>query len=272
MAMNSSDVILGWTPISHLRQIEIDISEFGYRKDFIEKNGLLEKRSPQCINMMRINFSEPLEVKEEAGAVFYRENDKHDYMDVPDIFESQFGAFLNHNKGEFESWLKKEDFVIEGNFCDLFDCGDYVYAISNLMHMGLGEFKIVRIDKKLNYEILFDTNSFDDWTRLEYDGRVRNKKGYIIIASGCSELNDVPERERCFQDRFLLFQVDEGGECQVIQEWPFNISSPNSFAALDGYVYFGQNKMVTRVDLKSGERVYLTNKNDAELAALQKMW
>ena len=272
MAMNSSDVILGWTPISHLRQIEIDISEFGYRKDFIEKNGLLEKRSPQCINMMRINFSEPLEVKEEAGAVFYRENDKHDYMDVPDIFESQFGAFLNHNKGEFESWLKKEDFVIEGNFCDLFDCGDYVYAISNLMHMGLGEFKIVRIDKKLNYEILFDTNSFDDWTRLEYDGRVRNKKGYIIIASGCSELNDVPERERCFQDRFLLFQVDEGGECQVIQEWPFNISSPNGFAALDGYVYFGQNKMVTRVDLKSGERVYLTNKNDAELAALQKMW
>lgn len=273
MPMNSSNAIADWTPISYLRQIETDIAGFGYSKDFIEKNGLLERRSPHGSNMItgQINFFESLEVKEDGGEVFYRESDKHYHMHIPDIFETQFGTFLNHNNGEFESWLNKEGFLIEGNFCDLFDCGDYVYAVSNLMHMGLGEFKIVRIDKELDYKILFDNNSINEWVCLEYDGRVINEEGYIIIASGFSMLNNGQEEERYFRNKTLLFQVDGSGGYQVIHEWPFKISSPNSIAALNGYVYFGQNKMVTRVDLKSGERVYLTNKNDAELAALQKM-
>lgn len=33
------------------------------------------------------------------------------------------------------------DYLVDGNYCDMFDCGEYCYAISNLMHLGLGEFK-----------------------------------------------------------------------------------------------------------------------------------
>ena len=65
----------------------------------------------------------------------------------------------------------------------MFDCGQYTYAVSELQHMAVRRFKIVRIDKDLE-------------------------------------------------------------------------------------VYFGHNKMVTRLDINTGEFAYFTNKSDEELAAL----
>ena len=38
--------------------------------------------------------------------------------------------------------------------------------------------------------------------------------------------------------------------------------------AVGDYVYFGQNKMITRLDVKTGEMKYFTNITDEELAAL----
>ena len=36
----------------------------------------------------------------------------------------------------------------------------------------------------------------------------------------------------------------------------------------EGIVYFGQNKMVTRLNVENGEVAYFTNKSDEELDAL----
>lgn len=41
---------------------------------------------------------------------------------------------------------------------------------------------------------------------------------------------------------------------------------------LGDYVYFGRNKMITRLDINTGELKYYTNKNDEEMAALASMW
>lgn len=40
--------------------------------------------------------------------------------------------------------------------------------------------------------------------------------------------------------------------------------------AFSDYVYFGQNKMVTRLNLTAGEVEYYTDKSDEELAVLVK--
>ena len=72
------------------------------------------------------------------------------------------------------------DFYIEGNFCDMFDCGNYSYAISNLLHMGLA-IKIVRIDEKLKNDVIFDNNCFCGWSPFEYVGRYKNEIGYILV-------------------------------------------------------------------------------------------
>jgi len=286
---------MGWRPIDQLKKISRDISELGYYKDFIEKNGLKEKKSPYTSNRMTgvINFFEPIEVKEENGEVFYRENEECHRIDIPENFVTQFGVFRNHNHGEFISWLDREnyseekfsekereihsifrrtDWFVEGNYCDMFDCGNYVYAISNLMHMSLGEFKIVKISSDLSYEEIFSNYFYEDWTCLEYEGRMKDKDGYIVIASGFSRIKQGDQEKDQYLDRTFLIQIEEAGTHNIIREWDFNISSSNSIACLNNFVYFGQNKMVTRIDISSGERTYLTNKTEEEIAAMRKVW
>ena len=46
------------------------------------------------------------------------------------------------------------------------------------------------------------------------------------------------------------------------------ITSSNSVAEALGFLFFGQNKMVTRLNMETGEITFFTNKNDDEIAAL----
>ncbi len=293
MAIDSKGVISEWRPVSELRKIEQNISGFGYIKEFIDEHRLHERKSPHCSNVItgQVDFFEPIEVKEDNGTIFYRENENHIHMDVPKIFETQYGTFNNHNNGEFSSWLEKDDpnglpekdkelypffgrddFNIEGNFCDMFDCGKYTYAVSNLMHMGLGLFKIIRIGQDLEIVVMYDNSFLNSRTCLEYGGRFKTENGYVLIASGYTELECGQDEKRNFQHKTFLFQIDNDGNCGISQEWKVQISSPNSIAVVDDYAYFGQNKVVTRLNLITGELIYFTNKNDEELAALKKMW
>ena len=275
MAVNYTKNKPEWRPISELRTVEQDISEFGYVKEYIDANKLYRKKS-SCSRMSsgQVDFFEPLEVKTECGEVFYREKDHHKYVDVPETFETQYGIFINHDNGEFESWLAKEDYegcYIEGNFCDMFDCGKYSYAISNLLHLGLGSFKIVRIDKNLEAITMYDNSNAKGWFCLQYMGRFQNGEGHILIVSGFEVLKREQNEKRSFQDKTILFQIDSDGECNISKEWEVRISSSNSMAVAGDLIYFGQNKMVTGLNMTSGELTYLTNKNDEELAALKPM-
>ena len=46
------------------------------------------------------------------------------------------------------------------------------------------------------------------------------------------------------------------------------ITSTNSIAEAAGFLYFGQNKMVTQLNMETGKTAFFTNKNKEELAAL----
>lgn len=281
-----------WKSFSELRPVQHDISNLGYKKEYIAEHELEEIKIFHWSDMVEgiMNFFEPLEVKAEGSEVFWRYNENCVYLEEPESFETQFGVFNNHNHGEFTSWLGKDDyeglpekekeinslfgrddFFIEGNYCDMFDCGEYAYAVSNLMHMGLGIFKIMRIDKNLEAVAMYENDRNNEHIRLEYAGRFANADGYIVIVSGSRELEHEAEK-REFQDITILFQIDRNGNCMKSKEWSFSISSANSMVAVGDYVYFGQNKMVTRLNTQTGETAFFTNKTDEELVALVKMW
>lgn len=99
-------------------------------------------------------------------------------------------------------------------------------------------------------------------------GRFRNEKGYVLITSGFIRLDREPPENPIYQEKTILFQADPDGMLSKYREWGIEISSSNSIAVVRNQIYFGQNKMVTQVDLSSGEMKYYTNKNDEELAAL----
>lgn len=269
MMNNTNFYISEWKPISELNPVQKDISEYGYDSSFVKKNGLDTKKSPlsSCSITGRINYYEPLEVKMKGEDILFRENDDLEYRKIPDQFFTQHGVFDNNNNGEFASWLEGTDnFFIEGNYCDMFDCGDFSYAISNQMHMGLRYFKIVKIDANLQYEVLYDTYQFDNWTSLEYMGHFENNKSIILVASGFIRINQGKESE--LKDKTLVFQIGEDGNFDIINEWNIILSYANSMVKKDNFLYLGQNKMVTRLNLDSGEVSFYTNKNPDELNAL----
>ena len=139
------------------------------------------------------------------------------------------------------------------------------------MHLGLGIFKIIRINKKLEAVAMYENYHNNKHTRLEYAGRFQNTEGYVVIASGSRELENDGDRRK-YQDITILFQISRNGKCIKSCEWNFSISSANSMVGKGDYVYFGQNKMITRLNIQSGETVFFTNKTDEEIAALVNIW
>lgn len=201
--------------------------------------------------------------------------------DIPQAFETQFGTFNNYNHGEFASWLAKDDyqnyqekgrsiFHIQGNYRDMFDCGKYSYAISNLTHGNLGLFKIIRIDQYFNAMVMYDNciNHYD--TILKYVGRFENKEGYGVIASGCRSLECMGEK-RELHDITVLFQIDENGNCVKSNEWEISLSNASSMAVVGDYLLSAQNEMVMRLNMLTGEIVFFTDKTVEDMAALEKI-
>ena len=47
---------------------------------------------------------------------------------IEDVYKRQ----LPEKEKEINSLFGRDDFFIEGNYCDMFDCGEYAYAVSNL--------------------------------------------------------------------------------------------------------------------------------------------
>lgn len=213
----------------------------------------------------------PFEVKAEGDQILWRLNNNLNYLYVeePKKFITQFGTFNNYNNGEFNSWLgvndfpdiseasnekcsypNYEDYLIEGNFCDMFDLGEYSYAISNLLHMMIGHLKIIRINKNIDMLILYDNYNH---SKLRYLGRWVNDKGIVLIASGY-RLFPKPNNSYECHDITMLFQIDELGTCKILKRWNFDLPNVNSIVKVRDYIYVGQNEMITRVNLKDGDR------------------
>ncbi len=264
-------VVSEWRPFSALRQVDKDISDFGYSVEYAEKNGLFEKKRFQGANInKRVSFFEPLEVKVEDGEIYYRENDNCVHFKIPETFETQLGTFYNHNNGEFASWLGKDnedDYFLDGRFCDMFDCGEYSYAVSNLRNIGAW-FKIIRIDSHFHYENACANKLLGKLYCYDYDGRYQDGNGVSIIISGFIIGNNDKSGTGNYKDKTHILHIDNFGNCTIEKEWDFQISHPGSFAVLEDCAYFGQNKMITRLYLSSGERAFFTRKSEEEVAAM----
>lgn len=287
-----------WYPISMLRPIEEDISFAAYTNEYINANKLKEKKRANCSSEVPVYhacFFEPIEVQEKDCEILWRENDDLEHSRAPKSFVTQFGSYINHDNGEFSSWIEIDDgktpsnnhssgmsnrwkiskTAIDGNFQDVFDCGPYVFAVSNLMHLGLGSLSVIRIGKDLQPVTMYDNiaaRTSGSGSCFEYFGKYRDKDGYVLIVSGFTY--DWPRSKYPGTDNLkkstCLFRVCENGSFAISKEWNIMISSSNSFAVKDGYAWFGQNKMVSRLDLNSGDLRYYTNKTNEELVGLYK--
>lgn len=258
----------------------------GYKNDYIMETGLNKERRYDWQTPKAVCFLEPLEVKVEGEDVYWRENETRTDNDIPDYFHTQLGYFSNYNNGEFDSWLawpRKEgpsdestdsyfNCFIEGNFCDMFDLGDYIYAIDNNTCWGLGDFRIVKIDRNLKHEAIYDNDQMNSNLSLFFLGRYEKGDDCYVLASGWYDKgwgDDVVER---FNYKTIIFCIGGNGEFHVVNEWETKIPFANSFVVADDYAYIGHNKMITRLNLVTGETEFYTNKSSEEIAAMVEVY
>jgi hypothetical protein len=92
---------------------------------------------------------------------------------------------------------------------------------------------------------------------LQYVGKLQINNGYLLIATG---YRIIPPRKNVERNTWLsktrVFWITEDGQYSLEKEWDFTLSTPNSFVLHNGFIYFGKNKMVSRVELETRELTF----------------
>lgn len=67
-------------------------------------------------------------------------------IEQPATYQTALGTFVTNNQGEFGGELTLPNGeIMQGNFCEIIECGNHVYAIDSCGHMGMGYFSLYSI-------------------------------------------------------------------------------------------------------------------------------
>lgn len=157
--------------------------------------------------------------------------DSDEYM-----LETSVGNFVSRNHGEFGGALETPGGEINGNFCDVFELGDRVYAVDSLSHLGLASTTIYSFDRDCKYhKISSDEN-------LGFKARyVTDERAYILLSDCVGE-----------NPKSVLLEISENGDMLKTE---FDCDFPLVFNMLvsDGKMFLGADKAVVVFDLQTKE-------------------
>lgn len=308
-----------WRPVSELRVIDEDISRRAYKLDHVKRIGLDPETIPQDING-NYRIPEPVFVAEDKGAVYFDTRLSGPFLERNGSFLTQLGlintysygegggcliimdpdrplSFAPHGGGsfvftppEFKEY-EREGKLLYGNFIDVFDLGEYTYAIDS-SYFPEGNLSIKRIKKDLNHECIYknsineritflrhgeefkrfreksgtaDTHYTSRELRISYIGRFDEQEGIVAVASGMQYLRKEDKTGRDIVYLTIMFRLFKNGDINILDEFK---AESNSVAATGEYVYFGNERMVTRYNRSTGEKTFLTYKTEDEVAEM----
>lgn len=130
-----------------------------YEKD--DKN----VRAKSCFNnqIIALFSQEYIEViQSESGELTWRAVEQLPVQESEFDFQSSLGLFRSIDRGEFGGRLITPKTTMHGNFRNLFEFNNKVYAIDSLNHLGVGHTRIYEFDKDVNTNMLFKTE-YVEW-------------------------------------------------------------------------------------------------------------
>lgn len=262
-----------WREFSKLRRIDADISQAGYSFAYAKEHRLFDKLRVQMEDLSQgiVWFYEPMLVENREGEIVWRASTVW-HREIPDVFDTKFGRFENHHNGEFTSWLEQGSFRVEGNFEAVFEYGDFVYAVSNQRHFGLGRFGLLQIDQALRSKWLYRTRHVDanDWESFFFLGTSREADGVKVFLSGREKCHAVDGASGELHDKSKILQIGADGTFAVVGDYDFAFGDANNVATFGDRLYFGLNNMVKVLDLKTGAEAYYTNQPQDVVEELMK--
>ena len=225
-----------WQKLNELRKTDLRISGGYYTTEF------LKTYRPDFYSEGYSFFPEFVEVAKINGEIVCRLAEP----DIPDedtpfdsderVFKTSVGIFVSRNHGEFGGVLETPGGEINGNFCDVFELGDRVYAVDSLSHLGLASTTVYSFDRGCKYHKIFSDENLGFKARY-----VTDERAYILLSDHVGE-----------NPKSVLLEISENGDMLKTE---FDCDFPLVFNMLvsDGKILLGADKAVVVFDLQTKE-------------------
>ncbi len=167
-------------------------------------------------------------------------------------FQSSLGLFRSEDRGEFGGILNTPKSTLHGNFGNLFEFNNKVYAIDSLNHMGIGHTCIYEFDKSLNANILFETES----SELLALSSLKIEESRILILISGAILGD----KGTFSDSSpcsYLFEISKEG-FKKIAIFDFDFHYVYNMLLIDKELIVGMDKVVAFGNIETKEISFFT--------------
>lgn len=230
-----------WQKLDELRQTDPHICGGYYTKNF------LKIYRPDFYAEGYDFFPEFVRVAEKDGEIVCRLAEP----DIPDedtpfdsdecVFKTSVGNFVSRNHGEFGGALETPGGEIDGNFCDVFELGDRVYAVDSLSHLGLASTTIYSFDRDCKHHKVFSAENLDFKARY-----ATGERAYILVSGSVST------RSGGEKLKSILLEISENG-IDAKTEFDCGFYLVFNMIVKNGKMILGVDKAVVVVDLQTKE-------------------
>lgn len=225
-----------WQKLNELRRTDPHICGGYYTKNF------LKTYRPDFYAEGYDFFPEFVRVAEKDGEIVCRLAEP----DIPDedtpfdsdecVFKTSVGNFVSRNHGEFGGVLETPGGEIDGNFCDVFELGDRVYAVDSLSHLGLASTTIYSFDRDCKHHKIFSDENLSFKARY-----VTDERAYILLSDRVGE-----------NPKSVLLEISENGD-MLKTEFDCDFQLVFNMLVSDGKMFLGADKAVVVFDLQTKE-------------------
>ena len=225
-----------WQKLNELRKTDPHICGGYYTKNF------LKTYRPDFYSEGYSFFPECVEVAKINGEIFCRLEEAN----VPDedapvdsdecMLETSVGNFVSRDYGEFGGALETPGGEIDGNFCDVFELGDRVYAVDSLSHLGLVSTTVYSFDRGCKYHKIFSDENLGFKARY-----VTDERAYILLSNRVGE-----------NSKSVLLEISENGD-MLKTEFDCDFQLVFNMLVSDGKMFLGADKAVVVFDLQTKE-------------------
>lgn len=225
-----------WQKLNELRKTDPRISGGYYTTEFLKTD------RPDFYSEGYSFFPEFVEVAKINGEIVCRLAEP----DIPDedtpfdidecVFKTSVGNFVSRNHGEFGGALETPGGEIDGNFCDVFELGDRVYAVDSLSHLGLASTTVYSFDRGCKYHKIFSDENLGFKARY-----VTDERAYILLSDRVGE-----------NPKSVLLEISENGD-MLKTEFDCDFQLVFNILVSDGKMFLGADKAVVVFDLQTKE-------------------
>lgn len=225
-----------WQKLNELRKTDPRISGGYYTTEFLKTDRLDFYSEGYSF------FPEFVEVAKINGEIVCRLAEP----DIPDedtpfdidecVFKTSVGNFVSRNHGEFGGALETPVGEIDGNFCDVFELGDRVYAVDSLSHLGLASTTVYSFDRGCKYHKIFSDENLGFKARY-----VTDERAYILLSDRVGE-----------NPKSVLLEISENGD-MLKTEFDCDFQLVFNMLVSDGKMFLGADKAVVVFDLQTKE-------------------